>query len=271
MISILLSTYNGERYLAEQIDSILAQDYQDWRLYVRDDGSSDGTKALLQGYLSCDERISILEDGENVGVKASFERLLARCSAGDYWMFADQDDVWLPNKLSTLLVVMQAAENQHVGKAVVVHSDLRLVDEKLHEIAPSFWTYANIHPETVDHNKYYLAIANSVTGCAMMFNREARDVSLPFAPYAALHDAWIPLAVLDKDGVIVPVYQPLVLYRQHAENVVGAEKYKFSLLDWKSRWKRWTLRYKEAHPLIFRNILEYAYYKCCFFIAVRKK
>jgi glycosyltransferase involved in cell wall biosynthesis len=218
-IQILLSTYNGEKYLRELLDSILVQTYQDWCLLVRDDGSSDGTKTILHEYASGDCRISILDSESNVGVISSFEILLKESTA-PYVMFCDQDDVWFPTKVSDQLDAMLECEGCHVNTPIVVHSDLLVVDSDLNLISNSFWKYSNINIQQRDFN--FLGVKNIVTGCAMMLNRRAIDCSLPFKPETRMHDAWIVLNVLKSGGQLVSMETPTIKYRQHDNNVVGA-------------------------------------------------
>ncbi len=267
MIDILLSTYNGEKYIAEQIDSILAQDYQDWRLVMRDDCSTDNTRTILNDYAQrYPEKIILLpKDNKNLGAKDSFELLLKQYGKTSYVMFTDQDDIWLPNKVHRTLEVMQETEAKHPRKPIVVHCDAKIVDASLREIAPSFWKFANIRPDLVDHNKYFLAIGNSITGCAMMLNPEARKVALPSYYQAYMHDAWIGLSTLATGGVIVPIYESLLLYRQHGKNVLGAKAYHFSFWDWKTKYRLGKLCYRAAYPLVYNGLCQFLWKKIQFF------
>src|SRR5690606_7688467 len=139
MIDILMSTYNGARYLAEQIDSILGSSFADFRLMIRDDGSVDDTPALIAEYASADGRITVVSDTlGNLGASASFMRLLELSNA-PYFMFADQDDVWLPNKVKRSYE--KISEHESPGLPNIVFTDLSVVDEKLKPIADSFWSY----------------------------------------------------------------------------------------------------------------------------------
>lgn len=268
MIQILMSTYNGERYLAEQLDSILAQTYTDWRLTVRDDGSTDGTSAVLTAYAERDKRISVLTDGENLGACRSFERLLTQCGDADYFAFADQDDVWKPEKLALCVEAMRKAEKEDPGKPIVVHSDLQVVDEHLQPIVPSFWNYGGIHPEILDANIHYIAICNSVTGCAMLMNSAARKAALPFRPDVFMHDAWIAIAVLAAGGRVIPVPQTTICYRQHTDNVCGAQRYRFRLNNLQEKWKLAKRSYQTGHPLVFRNKVHFLWWKTVYFFVL---
>ena len=266
MIHILMSTYNGARYLAEQIDSILAQTYTDWRLYIRDDGSTDDTLRIVQNYAKKDKRITVLEDSDNLGACRSFERLLQTSDGAEYYAFADQDDVWRPDKLAILLKAMQEAEQEYPKLPIVVHSDLQVVDAQLKEIAPSFWQYSNLRPDIVDANLHYLAICNTVTGCAMLFNRAARTYSLPFPQTAYMHDAWVALAAAAKGGKVIPLSATPIAYRQHSTNVLGAVRYSLLHKKWAQRKADARRSYTMAHPLVFTNKMHFAYWKMVYFI-----
>lgn len=266
MIHILLSTYNGTRYLGEQLDSIIAQSYTDWRLFVRDDGSLDDTLRILTEYAGKDERIKLLKDGENLGACRSFERLMMQCGGADYYAFADQDDVWKPEKLAICVEAMRQQEGLHPHKPVVVHTDLQVVDEKMHEIAPSFWQYSNIRPDLLDSRKYYLAICNSVTGCAMLFNEAARAAALPFPPAAYMHDAWIALKTLLSGGCLIPIHLTPIAYRQHGDNVLGAVEYKVLGRSVSRRRYEAHISYARAKGYVYRNKVQFLIWKMIYFI-----
>lgn len=221
MIDILMSTYNGERFLSEQIDSILSQDHAEFRLHVRDDGSSDGTVEILNHYAARDERmILVIDDLGNLGAPASFFELI-RGSDAALMMLADQDDVWIADKISRTLSRMQElADLYGVGRPLAVFTDLRVVDENLKIVADSFWAYQRLDPEISADWRSLLA-QNVVTGCTLMFNAAARKVVLPFELPGMMHDHWIAAKVA-KSGHIGYVAEPTVLYRQHDQNVEGA-------------------------------------------------
>lgn len=266
MIAILMSTYNGARYLAQQLDSILAQTYADWKLTVRDDGSTDDTLRILQEYAKADKRISVLTDGENIGACRSFERLLTQCDDAAYYAFCDQDDVWRSDKLALSLDAMQQAEAAHPGKPIVVHTDLQVVDENMTEIAPSFWRYSNIQADLLDAHIRYLAICNSVTGCAMLFNKAARDCSLPMSADAYMHDAWLALMTAYHGGFVLPVYQTPVAYRQHGDNVLGAIHYSTFGRSVEQRKYEARVSYARAKGYVYRNKVQFLLWKTIYFL-----
>ncbi|PLK49142.1 glycosyltransferase family 2 protein [Uliginosibacterium sp. TH139] len=221
-VDILLATFNGAAFLAEQLESLLAQTHQDWRVIARDDGSSDGTVAILDEYVKAfPTRFTVVRDGLKLGAKAGFASLMTQ-SAAPYVTFCDQDDVWQPEKLEVLLRTIRAAEAAH-GESVplLVHSDLEVVDASLERIAPSFWQHQGIDPGRDRVSQ--LIVQNVVTGCASLFNRALLEVALPVPPEAFMHDYWLSL-VASARGKIIAVPEPCVRYRQHGKNTVGAKK-----------------------------------------------
>lgn len=138
-VEILLSTYNGEKYLETQLDSILMQDYTNWKLLVRDDASTDTTLLILNTYIQKHpDKIQLLNDNEgNMGYSNSFSKLLRQSSA-DYVMYCDQDDYWHPDKISSMLSVMLQEEARLPAMAHIVFSDLELTDSELNVVSPSF-------------------------------------------------------------------------------------------------------------------------------------
>lgn len=224
LVDVLLATFNGARYLEKQLDSILAQTHQNFRLLVSDDGSTDATLNILESYRTrFGHRMVILPyAGRGRGVTRNFENLmLASQQEGlaEWAAFADQDDVWLPHKLEVLLREMAALERA-IGseKPCLVHSDLTVVDENLETIAPSFIEYQQMDPAGC--SPLSLLSVNQVTGCATLVNRALLSVALPIPPQAILHDWWC--ALVSGCGRRSYLHTPLVLYRQHGANQVGA-------------------------------------------------
>ncbi len=235
-IDILLATFNGELYLAEQLDSVRAQTYGNWRLLARDDGSTDATPAILRRYAALEpERIAIVEDGPcGLGARGNFSRLMQRADA-DYVMFCDQDDVWLPGKIDTLLGAMRKLESETGADApLLVHSDLRVVGPGLEELHPSFWAYQSIDPD-FGKSINRLLIQNVVTGCAALCNRRLVELSRPIPPESLMHDWWLALVAVSY-GRIAYVADATVLYRQHGANTLGAKRK--TLLTWLLRGVR---------------------------------
>lgn len=222
-ICILMATYNSENYLEDQIDSIINQTYDNWRLIIRDDLSKDRTINIIKKYVvAYPEKIFLLNNkGLSLGAYMSFYELLVNVDS-NYYMFADHDDVWLPEKIEMSMKKMLMLEEKYMGKPIVVHTDMKVVDQSLNIISDSFWDYSKLLPNHVSFEE--LVLCNSVNGCTMLFNKKAKDVSVNNVRYTTMHDRLIAQSVAANDGLIIPITAPMVLYRQHDDNVVGAHK-----------------------------------------------
>ncbi|WP_040952377.1 glycosyltransferase family 2 protein [Gorillibacterium massiliense] len=224
-IAILLSTYNGSRYLQDFLNSLKQQTFQQFTLFIRDDGSTDETFEIIKKYNAENQHVEIVSASGNVGVIRSFSLLMEHaleCSSFEYFMFADQDDVWLPQKIETTLFNMRKMENCNNMQPILVHSDLVVVDEKLKQISPSFWKYQNLNPEYHQINR--LLVQNVITGCTMMVNRSLAKLGVPFPSEAIMHDWWLGL-VASCFGEISYLNESTILYRQHEINNIGAKKF----------------------------------------------
>lgn len=231
MIEVLLAAYNGQAFLTEQMNSVLAQEGAELRVLARDDGSSDGTAEILERYArDFPGRVNILHSPGRLGGRGSFSRLLVQAQA-PYVAFCDQDDVWASYKLRSLLERMQRLESE-LGKdtPLLVHSDLAIVDRILQPIHPSFWSYSGINPARQELPQ--ILIKNTVTGCALLANRALVERARPVPDEAAMHDHWLAM-VAAAFGHIEAVREPLVAYRQHGNNTVGAQAY-----GWRNILKR---------------------------------
>jgi len=225
MIIILLAAYNGEKFLKDQIESILAQTCTDWKLVVQDDCSTDSTYDIALSYAhKYPEKIAALSRCENSGSAAKNFFSLLRYADEDYMMFSDGDDIWLPEKLNVTLDKMRELEAKN-GKSIplLVHTDLKVVDTQLCEISESF-----LKRQYLDYNRWklnHLLAQNIVTGCTLMANRCLTDMIGAPPLHAAMHDWWLAL-LASAFGEIGFVKQPTVLYRQHGANQVGAKNTK---------------------------------------------
>ena len=221
MITILLATYNSSPYLKEQIDSILAQTYENWNLVVRDDLSTDSTVEIIKDYICrYPDKISILNNnGESKRAYLNFVELLKNVES-EYYMFCDHDDVWLSNKIELSIKRMKEVERPEVP--VIVHTDMKVVDQELNIIHDSFWAYSRLLPERTSFKE--MVLCNSSNGCTMLFNHKAKEVAIPNIAYATMHDMLVNQSVAANGGIISAIYEPTVLYRQHIDNVVGASK-----------------------------------------------
>lgn len=222
-IDILLSTYNGEQYLRDLLQSLKNQNFSDWRLLARDDGSTDKTPEILNAFAEKETgRVTIIGDGtKHLGPKKSYEALLQYSNA-DYMMFCDQDDVWMENKIQQTLDKMKAVEHQNPGLPVLIFTDLTVVDKEMNVLHPSLWKYTKVNPENI-HNLYRLLVNNPVVGCTVMINKVVKTIALPIPERAVMHDWWIALKVASK-GKAGFVSGPTILYRVHGRNNLGVSK-----------------------------------------------
>ena len=224
MLTILLATYNSSHYIRELLDSILAQTYKDWTLVIRDDVSSDNTVEIVNEYIAqYPGKFSLLDNhGESKRAYLNFVELMKNVES-DYYMFCDHDDVWLPDKIELSIKKMNEVEKD--GVPAIVHTDMKVVNQNLQVIHDSFWVYSRLLPE---HNSFVeMVLCNSANGCTMLFNHKAKEVSLPNVEFAKMHDMLLNQSVAANGGVISPIYEATVLYRQHIDNVVGAKQRNF--------------------------------------------
>ncbi len=219
-VAILLSTRNGALFLQEQLESIVAQSVATWVIYWRDDGSSDGTPDLMRSFArqaGLDRCIEVgARDGTgigHIGIAASFLTLLRAAPAGCVVAFADQDDVWLPDKLERGLAALSAADPD---RPVLYCARQRLVDDRLRTLGLS--------PHRGPPPAFPAGLTQNVaTGCTVMLNpRAAALVAGARAPDGTLHDWWSYLVVGAAGGILIADPVPTVLYRQHRRNAVGA-------------------------------------------------
>lgn len=234
-IAILMATYNGGKYLREQIDSILSQTFTDWHLYIHDDGSKDDTVSVISEYVNRHpERITLLDYPSQGGACENFFSLLESVEAR-YYMFSDQDDVWYNDKIEVTLQRMLDIESRNKqGIAAIVHTDLCLVSSDLAVEDESFVRNQHIKVECVKTFADY-AYTNTVTGCTMLFNPAAK-ASIKYPRHAArMHDSWITLSVAAKGGIVDFIDKPTIYYRQHGNNTLGAKDMNAMTLSYKLR------------------------------------
>ena len=193
MIDILLAVYNGENYLAEQIESILSQTEPDWRLIISDDYSTDHSRDIARVYSEMypDRIISYQNTEPSVSVQANFVKMLSLAES-EYVMFCDHDNVWKPDKIKLTLAAMHKLE-QHFGDIpLLVHSDLEVVDSDLKPLHASFLSYQKLDPRCRTLNR--LLVQNNVTGCTVMINQPLLDLVKDVPPSSMLmYDWWIAL------------------------------------------------------------------------------
>ncbi len=221
-VLILLATYNGEKYINEMVDSIIAQDYKDWHLILSDDSSSDSTPQILEDYAQkYPEKITHYKSGKRFGnAQNHFMHLLEQHHNAPYIMFCDQDDVWHSNKVSKTLAKMKQIEKNVVP--ALVHTDLVVVDGNLNKIADSFCRHSKLDGNRLSLN--HLLVQNVVTGCTLMINEELAKLSCtyPLPKEAIMHDWWIAM-ICSVFGESTFLDYQTIDYRQHGNNSVGAK------------------------------------------------
>ncbi len=221
MIDILMATYNGEKFINIQIDSILNQTYKEWKLIIRDDGSTDKTVEIIKEYeknypdkvkLICDEKTSY-------GAKNNFFNLI-KYSTSDYIMFSDQDDYWLENKVESGIKKIKKYEKKYIDTPILIHGDLKIVDKNLNVINDSMFKIQKLYGKKNKFSDYL--VQNNVTGCTMIINKRLLDLCNTIPSYAIMHDWWLAL-VASAFGKVIFDSNPYIYYRQHDNNVEGAK------------------------------------------------
>ncbi|MGN0301580.1 MAG: glycosyltransferase family 2 protein [Anaerotardibacter sp.] len=222
LVDIVMATYNGEKYISEQIESIQSQTYSNWRLLISDDCSGDRTLEIIRNYAEKDERIIILPQKKNGGAKENFFYATKYSDFSEYVMFCDQDDVWDSDKVSFTLGKMLSAELEYGSDLpILVCTDMRVVDENLNELHESCF---ELFRANIDRLDFRVFLGTSfLAGCAMMSNRKLIDLfnRTQNLDGVFLHDWWIAL-IASAFGKIFVVKKATNSYRQHESNVMGA-------------------------------------------------
>lgn len=218
-IDILMATYNGEKYLVEQIESILNQTYSNFNLIISDDNSTDSTKKILKGYEKKDSRIKVIFNDKNVGSNENFKKLLKKVD-NNFFMFSDQDDIWYNTKIEESLNKLK------IEDADLVFTDLEIVDSNLNIINKSFNKKKKYYKKIIKYNDFKrVFLYNVVTGCTILCKSKYINDILSFTySKTILHDHIVALLVSLK-GTITYLNKSTVKYRQHNNNQVGSKRY----------------------------------------------
>ena len=217
-IAIIMATYNGEKYLKEQIESILANSYKDYAIYICDDGSTDDTEKIALSYQKqYPDRVYFHRNETNLRVIKNFLVNIKKIDA-KYYMLCDQDDFWLPYKIEHTIQFMKKIEAEENDIPTVVFGDAKMVDENLKEYHPSFQKLNNLNTSKLD--LCHLAMENKLIGCTVMFNRALWEYIDNYPDEIKMHDWWIAL-IGASFGKVAYIDEPLLLYRQHGNNQIG--------------------------------------------------
>ena len=220
-VHIVLAAYNGERYLREQMDSLLSQTYENITIEVCDDGSTDGTAAIIREYEIRDERVKLHLNPRNLGYVKNFLEGVKRCQA-PYVMLCDQDDIWQADKVEQTLQVMQQAEQKGPGKPVLVFTDALRFNSETGEELGFFHKSSHLDVKKVD--TAHLFMENKCIGCTMMMNQAILPYLEELPEEIRVHDWWLAL-ICSHFGIIEYVPQATLRYRQHEGNQIGGSSY----------------------------------------------
>lgn len=250
-VQILLSTYNGEKYLEDQLQSILSQDYPDITILIRDDGSTDNTIDIIKKYLLLDSRISYYH-GTNIGARNSFFDLMKNSDPTmDYYSLSDQDDVWKPNKISSAIKKILNDDNT----PVLYCSSTTLVNENLKSIINT------IRKPHIDPGFGNALVENICSGCTCLFNAKLMDIIKKSIPeFTVMHDWWLYLCA-NAFGNVIYDENSYILYRQHAGNSVGSrsnylDEFKKRYKDYKINRGQLIRQAKEFNRLFYNLDIE---------------
>ncbi|HAS3639964.1 TPA: glycosyltransferase family 2 protein [Vibrio cholerae] len=267
-VAILLSTYNGECYLYEQICSILKQNIESnyvVKIYIRDDGSSDNTLLIINDLVSNHKNINLIHDGLKLGARLSFAKLLMDVNA-DYYFFCDQDDIWNDDKLYISLNNIINSDNI----PTLFFTDLNLVDEHGNSLGMSFWQHQRINTCLFSNPNNF--IYNSlVTGCTIAINKKLRDefISLNIPWYDIFYHDQMLSILAAKIGSIKYSPSCTIDYRQHSNNVVGSNG--FSFINKTKIAFFYASRIKSLHIILkFYNISIFRFIFCKLFLMLKR-
>lgn len=212
-LAVLMSTYNGEKYLREQLDSLVSQNLKPTKIFIRDDGSSDDTVNLLEEYAS---NYSFIEYycGKNIGPAKSFFELINKYDGYDYYALCDQDDVWFEDKLEVAINILKKEESNipllYAGRFTLTDENLKPIDSNMSKL----YSFSDFGHSLIYH---------SAPGCTFVFNNEARKQITKYdvnKEYCVIHDAIIH-KVVTMFGKMILDETPHMYYRQHSSNVYG--------------------------------------------------
>ena len=259
-VQILLATYNGEKFLGQQLDSILNQEYNSWELLIHDDGSDDNTIKILNEYqIKYSKNIKLLKDKKTFSSasKNFFHLIKHRSKEANLYCLCDQDDIWHKSKLC---LIIEKYNSQKDEDPVLIHSDLSLINNRGQLLEKSHNKLINYQKNSI--NKKTCLYYNPVPGCAMSINSALAN-KISYSKYMVMHDWWILLNAIYKNATVLYIDLPLVKYRQHSENICGYKKKNIFILVLRLLFKipRYYKNVKKAYiqskEFFYQSRLEY--------------
>ena len=240
---LLLATYNGAKYISEQLDSLLSQTFADFHILISDDRSNDDTMSIINQYCKKHKNIILLpQKDKKMGACGNFEYLLENAGEAEYIMFCDQDDVWKPDKIQLTMTSMKEEESLNKNRIpVLVYSDMQYV---ANDLTPIFLPEIQFKQE----NKQTLLVQNYIYGCTMLINKPLYQLLLPISKKAENHDSWVS-AIACMAGKIKYIPVKTILYRQHDANASG----NYTNSSFKKRFKRNVLNLKTEGEYLYKS------------------
>lgn len=271
-IAILLGVYNGEKYLATQIESIIKQTCSDWSLYIRDDASTDNTLSIIYDFVSKYPNIYLVEDGKgNLGCNGNYFELMHRVKA-PYYMFCNADDYWYEDKIELSYNKMKDAEKAFKNVPIIVNTDMSVGDANLNVVLQSNWNnLGHYNPER--YKTYnYMGISCQCAGATLLFNDIAKENCFPeYKGKDLFFDHWLALKNV-KQGKIVSVYKPTLIHRQIGSNMVGTRtkeqrtlKYKLTHLG--NLWALYMVQARALKEIGWGGYVKFFWYKFLFTVS----
>ena len=211
-----MATYNGEKFIAQQIESILAQTYKNFKLIICDDNSTDDTVKIIQTFIKNNPNITLYKNKKNIGFVKNFEKLINLCNT-NYIALSDQDDIWIETKLATQISKLQNIKHKNPDSPLMIHSDLTMINEKEEILNKSYFKYRKY--QLIDEKDLGQILGPcGVMGNTILFNKQLKSILLPFPDNLEYHDYWIAI-INEIYGNRITINQALVKYRIHDKNV----------------------------------------------------
>lgn len=221
VLSVVMATFNGERFIEEQLHSILDQTLTPVEIIITDDRSADATVNIIRGLKEKNDVLKIFSNEVQLGVVENFKKAVSFTNSENFIAFADQDDIWLPQKLEVNMTALKKINEPELP--CMVYSDLIMIDQYDNIIDSSFWSAIGIN--TYIHCFETALFGNPVTGCSMVINQDLRKYCLSMPSDVVMHDAWLALCAFTF-GKVYPLKEPLLKYRQHGNNVSKLSSFK---------------------------------------------